>query len=204
MDVKWRFGLRLHEIRLMNDQKLDVATNRKAEKYSLKEQVLRVLWGFATLFFRFSPRISFGWRSFLLRQFGATVGKHVHIYNSATIYMPWNLEIGDWSSISEHVYIYNLGKVCIGKKTTVSHRAHICAGTHDYTRPDLRLQKPPIVISDQAWVCSDAFVGPGVVIGEGAIVGARAVVTKDVASWTVVAGNPARFIKNRIIINHEK
>ena len=59
------------------------------------------------------------------------------------------------------------------------------------------LLKPPIGIGDQAWICADAFVGPGVVVGEGAVVGARAVVTKNVEPWTVVAGNPARFIKKR-------
>ena len=59
--------------------------------------------------------------------------------------------------------------------------------------------KPPIEVRDQAWVCADAFVGPGVVVGEGAVAGARAVVTKNVEPWTVVAGNPARFLKARRI-----
>jgi putative colanic acid biosynthesis acetyltransferase WcaF len=60
------------------------------------------------------------------------------------------------------------------------------------------LLKPPIHIADDAWICADAFLGPGVTIGEGAIVGARAVVTKNVAPWTVVVGNPAKFVKNRV------
>jgi putative colanic acid biosynthesis acetyltransferase WcaF len=159
--------------------------------------LFRILWGFFYIFFRFSPRTFFGWRCFLLRSLGAKIGDNVHIYASATIYMPWNLEIGDWSSIGEHAFIYNLGKVTIGSKSTISHRAHLCAGTHDYSDPTLPLIKPPITICDQAWICADAFVGPDVTVGEGAVVGARAVVTKDVAPWTVVAGNPAKFIKNR-------
>jgi putative colanic acid biosynthesis acetyltransferase WcaF len=183
---------------------LNINSNRKAVKYSRREMILRVLWCPGRLVFRFSPRVYFGWRRFLLRIFGARVGNEVHIYNSAVIYMPWNLEIGDWSSIGEHVYVYNLGTVRIGKKATISHRAHICAGTHDYTRPDLPLQKPPIAIFDQAWVCADAFVGPGVVIGEGAVIGARAVVTKDVPPWTVVVGNPARVVKKRLLVKYEK
>jgi putative colanic acid biosynthesis acetyltransferase WcaF len=182
---------------------LNISENRKAIKYSFRENLLRVLWWLFLPLFRNSPRIFFGWRSFLLRIFGANVGEYVHIYNSAIIYMPWNLEIGDWSSIGEHAYIYNLGKVRIGRETTISHRAHLCAGTHDYTRSDLPLQKPPITILDQAWVCADAFVGPGVVVGKGAIVGARAVVTKDVPPWMVVAGNPARIIKERTSIKYE-
>lgn len=113
--------------------------------------------------------------------------------------MPWNLEIGSWSSIGKYAFIYNLGKISIGDKVTVSHRAHLCAGTHDYNDPTLPLRKPPIIICDQAWVCADAFIGPGVVVGEGCVVGARAVVTKDTSPWTVVAGNPAIFIKDRRI-----
>lgn len=176
---------------------LDVEANRRARKYSAKEQLLRIFWNIATPFFRYSPRIFFGWRSFILRLFGAKVGQEVHIYSSATIYMPWNLIIGDQSSIGEDAYIYNLGRITIGNRTTVSQRAHLCAGTHDFTDPSLPLLKPSIVIEDFGWICADAFVGPGVIVGEGAIVGARAVVTKDVESWAIVAGNPARFIKRR-------
>lgn len=161
--------------------------------------VLRVLWAMVHPFFRFSPRIFFSWRCFLLRRFGAKVGKAVHIYNSATIYMPWNLEMGDWSSIGEHAFIYNLGKVIIGSRVTISHMTHLCAGTHDYENKILPLLKLPIVIKDYAWICADAFIGPGVTIGEGAVVGARAVVVKDVEPWSVVAGNPAVFIKKRVL-----
>lgn len=180
-------------------EKLDIAANRTSAKYSRGEMALRLMWGFGALLFRFSPRPCFGWRRLVLRCFGAKVGNHVHIYNSAIVYFPWNLEIGDWSSIGEWALIYNLGPVKIGKLTTVSHRAHLCAGTHDYLLSDLPLLKPPISIGDQAWICADAFVGPGVTVGEGAVVGARAVVMKDVGPWIVVAGNPAKTIKKRIL-----
>lgn len=99
--------------------------------------------------------------------------------------------------------IYNLGKITLGQRVTVSHGAHLCAGTHDYARADFPLLKLPIVIQDQSWVCADAFVGPNVTISEGAVVGARAVVTKNVMPWTVVAGNPAQFIKKREILGRE-
>lgn len=183
----------------MDGYGLDIRANRGAVKYSRNEQVRRVLWSLAKPFFRFSPRICFGWRRFLLRLFGAKVGQDVNIYNSAIIYMPWNLTIGDHSSIGEWALIYNLGSVTIGSKSTISQRVHICAGSHDFIDPALTLLKPPILIKDQVWVCADAFVGPGVTIDEGAIVGARAVVVKDVETWTIVAGNPAKYIKDRLM-----
>jgi len=178
---------------------LDIQSNRAEQKYTAAAQFRRVLWGAGKLFFRFSPRPCFGWRRFVLRGFGAKIGRQVHTYPSTRIYFPWNLAVGDWSAIGEDAFIYNLGQVTLGERVTVSHRAHLCAGTHDYTRTDLPLLKPPIEIGNQAWICADAFVGPGVVIGEGAVVGARAVVTKNVEPWTVVAGNPARVVKQREI-----
>ena len=178
---------------------LDISSNRTAQKYTAGEQFRRVLWGIGKLVFRFSPRPCFGWRRFVLRCFGAKIGAHVHTYPSTRVYFPWNLTVGAWSAIGEDAFIYNLGPVTIGRKVTISHRAHLCAGTHDYTKPDLPLLKPPIEIKDQAWICAEAFVGPGVSVGEGAVVGARAVVMKNVEPWTVVAGNPACEIKKRIL-----
>ena len=178
---------------------LNISKNRETAKYSYSELSARILWGVIKIFFRLSPRPFFIWRVTLLRLFGAKIGRNVHIYSSSDIYFPWNLEVGDWSSIGENVLIYNLEKVVIGSKTTISHRAHICAGTHDYTDPVLPLKKIPIHIADQVWVCADSFIGPGVHVGEGAVVGARAVVIKDVEEWTVVAGNPAKPIKTRYL-----
>jgi len=176
---------------------LDIKENRAEQKYSLRIQIMRVAWAVGKLLFRIVPRPFYAPRRGLLRLFGAKVGRHVNISNTATVYFPWNLEVGDWSGIGEHAYIYNLGKVSIGEKTTISQRTHLCAGSHDYTDPTLPLLTPPISVGDQSWICADVFIGPGVTIGEGAVVGARSVVVKDVESWAVVAGNPARFIKKR-------
>lgn len=176
---------------------LEIAQNRAAQKYSGGEQFRRVLWGLGKLLFRFSPRPCFGWRRLVLRCFGAKIGRQVHFYPTTRIYFPWNLTVGDWSAIGEDALIYNLGPVTLGEKVTISHRAHLCAGTHDYRRSDMPLLKPPIEVKSQAWICADAFVGPGVMVGEGAVVGARAVVMKNVEPWTVVTGNPARVVKKR-------
>ncbi|MGC8495373.1 MAG: putative colanic acid biosynthesis acetyltransferase [Syntrophobacteraceae bacterium] len=185
-------------------QELNIRNNRGRREYPLNVMRRRVLWEVCRPAFRYSPRPAFGWRNMLLSLFGAQIGKHVHIYNSATIYMPWNLTIGDWSAIGEWVLVYNLGHTVMGSKTTISHRAHVCAGTHDYEDPDLPLVRERIEIGDQAWICADAFVGPGIKIGEGAIVGARAVAVKDIEPWAIVVGNPARQIGTRSLSRGEK
>lgn len=178
---------------------LDISSNRAERKYSMAEQLCRVLWGFGQLLFRWSPRPCFGWRRWILRCFGAKIGREVRVYGSTRIYFPWNLQADDWSSIGEWALIYNLGPVTIGRSASISHRAHLCAGTHDYTLATLPLLKLPIVIEAEAWICADAFVGPNVRVGRGAIVGAAAVVTRNVPEWTIVAGNPAREIKKRVL-----
>ena len=176
---------------------LNIEDNRNARKYSPKVQLMRVAWSVGRILFRLMPRPLYAPRRFLLRLYGAKVGNRVNVANTATIYFPWNLEIGDWSAIGEHAYIYNLGRISIGEKATVSQRAHLCAGTHDYSDPALPLLTPPIEIGDQVWICADAFVGPGVSVGDGAVVGACAVVTRNVDPWKVVAGNPAQVVKER-------
>lgn len=178
---------------------LDIQAARTARPYSNKEYAGRILWMLAWPLFRCSPRPLFGWRRMLLRCFGAQVGRQVHIYPSARIEIPWNLRIGDQASIGENVLVYSLGPVEIGSRTTVSHNAHLCAGSHDYRDPGLPLLRLPIRIGADAWICAQSFIGPGVIVGDGAVVGAGTVVTGDVEAWTVVAGNPARFLKRRVL-----
>lgn len=178
----------------MNTVNIDVFANRAARKYRPREQLGRILWSLCRPLFYLSPRPCFGWRRWLLRCFGARVGKGVHIYPSVRIYLPWELQIDDWSAIGDDALIYNLGRVRLGKSVTISYRAHVCAGSHDFSDPTLPLIRPPVTIEDQAWVGTDAFVGPGVTVGTRAIIGARAVVTQDVPQDWVVAGNPARQI----------
>ena len=105
--------------------------------------------------------------------------------------------MGDYACLAPQVDCYNTAMVEIGEHATVSQKSYLCASSHDISDPNHSLIVAPIIIGSQAWVAADAFVGMGVTIGEGAVVGARAVVTKDVEPWTVVAGNPARFIKKR-------
>jgi putative colanic acid biosynthesis acetyltransferase WcaF len=176
---------------------LDVAANRSAQKWTGKELLGRFLWSLAHPLFALSPRLLWGWRRMLLRLFGAQVGHEVHIYPSVCIAVPWNVSIGDGSAVGDRAILYSLGPIALGDRVTISQGAHLCAGTHDLSRPDRPLLKPPITVGDDAWICADAFVGPGVTVGHKAIVGARAVAMKDVAPGTTVVGNPARPLRER-------
>lgn len=177
--------------------RVDVATNRAARKWTRWEQTGRVLWALATPLFRLSPRPFWGWRRAMLRAFGARVGCDVHIYPTVRITIPWNLALGDGCAVGDRAILYALGPIQIGPRATVSQYAHLCAGSHDLTRPDRPLTKPPIDIGADAWIAADAFVGPGVAVGNGAVVGARAVVMKNVPPGQVVAGNPAHTLRRK-------
>jgi putative colanic acid biosynthesis acetyltransferase WcaF len=166
--------------------------------YSTREKAARVLWAFvqATLF-RSSFHSWYGWRRSILAAFGARLDPVVRIRRTVRIECPWNLSVGHDSAIGDRVMLYCLGPVSIGARVTISQGAHLCAGTHDFTRRSLPLERPPIEIGDDAWICADAFVGPRVTVGAGAILGARSVAMRSLEPWTIYAGNPATAVRPR-------
>jgi putative colanic acid biosynthesis acetyltransferase WcaF len=157
-----------------------------------------VLWVIVwTLLFRPTPKPLARWRLWLLRCFGARVRGRPFVDASAVIKMPWNLEIEDRACLGPRSEVYNLGRVILRERCTLAQQAYLCAGTHDFSVPNLPMIVGTIEVGADAFICARAFVLPGIVVGAGAIVGACAVVTKDVDPWTVVAGNPARPIGRR-------
>lgn len=168
---------------------------------NLKNQMARFTWNFVwCLFARPIPRrLLNGWKLALLRIFGAKVHKHSVVYSSAKIYMPWNLEMDEFSILGAEVDCYNVTKIKIGANAIVSQKTFLCSASHDFLKRDMPLITAPIIIEDQAWIAADVFIGMGVTIGQGAVVGARSSVFKDVEPWTVVGGNPAKFIRKRAI-----
>jgi putative colanic acid biosynthesis acetyltransferase WcaF len=163
-------------------------------------KLYRLLWAvFSFLFFRWSPWFLFGWRRYILRLFGARIGRNVVVYPSVKIWAPCNLIIGDNSCLSHNVDCYNQGIIRIGKNSVVSQRSFLCSATHDYSKYSLPLIVKNITIGDFVWICAEAFIGPSVFLQDGCVVGARAVVVKDVNSYCIVAGNPAVFVRKRHI-----
>ncbi|MDN3688864.1 WcaF family extracellular polysaccharide biosynthesis acetyltransferase [Cyclobacterium jeungdonense] len=166
--------------------------------FSLKNRIGRGVWGIAyQIFFRLSPKPFHAWRAMILRLFRAKVGAGVHVYPKVKIWAPWNLELGNQCGIANEVILYSQGKIRIGDSAVISQGAHLCAGTHDYTKSSFPLVTKPIKIGDHAWIAAEAFIHPGVTIGEGCVIGARSVVTKDMPSWMVCTGHPCIPLKNR-------
>lgn len=166
--------------------------------FSLSNRVARLGWAATGIFFKWSPRPMHGWRSFMLRCFGAKVGRGVHVYPGVKIWAPWNLVLDDECGIASGVILYSQDKITVGRRAVISQGTHICTGTHDYQQKGFPLIKKPIFIGDQAWIAADSFIHPGVKIGEGCVIGARSVVHRDMPEWTICAGHPCKPIKPRL------
>ena len=174
-------------------------------RHSLKSKIGRVVWNVTwTLLARWTPNyptaIVDRWRVFLLRLFGAKIGKRCVVKSSAKIWQPRNLTMGDYATISHNVDCYNVAPIIIGDNVSVSQGVKLCTASHDISSPIMELTYKSITIGANAWVAGWSIILPGVTIGEGAVVAAGSVVTHDVAPWTVVGGNPAKFIKARELI----
>lgn len=170
-------------------------------RLSVQNRVGRALWMLCSFFFfrPFAGRVFNRWRIFLLRRFGAQIGKNCQVYATVRIWAPWNLTLGDYVALGPRCECYSADKITIGSMVTVSQDAYLCTASHDIGSIMKPLITKPIVIESYCWVCARVFVGPGVVMHEGSVAGACAVVTKSAEPWSVVGGNPAKVIKKRVI-----
>jgi putative colanic acid biosynthesis acetyltransferase WcaF len=177
--------------RLLADPYLRPMTSRRS-------RVTRGLWLLVwAMFGRHSPRPAFAWRAALLRLFGARLGSNCHVYPRAAVWAPWNLVCADAVAIADGAVIYNAARISLGSHCVISQDAYLCGATHALDDPAFTWQARPIEIGAYAWICARASVGPGVRVGDGAVLGLGAVTARDLAPWTVHAGNPAREIRPR-------
>lgn len=167
--------------------------------HGFKNQLVRLVWTLTwTLLARWTPRFVLNrYRAGILRLFGARLGTKCRLTASMEVWIPSRLFVGSHVWIDRNVNLYDVDRITIGDNAIISDGAYICTATHDVTSRTFALVTAPVTIKSSAWIAAKAIVLPGVTIGEGAVVGASAVVTKDVAPWTIVAGNPARVIGKR-------
>lgn len=158
---------------------------------------VQVWWLIDATLFRWSPQAFYGWRRWILRCFGARIGKGVLVRPSVRITYPWKVQIGDFSWIGDDVVLYSLGTIFIGSHSVVSQRSYLCTGSHDYSSIRFDIFSKPIHVGSEVWVAADVFVGPGVEIGDGTVVTARSSVTRSLPAGVVAAGEPAHRIRER-------
>jgi putative colanic acid biosynthesis acetyltransferase WcaF len=197
-DSSGRVDKHLAPTAMVNAEVMSPNQRFRPSPHGKRQQIKRWLWSIAWACFGcISPRMCHRWRSLVLRQFGAVVGRGAHAYPSCRIWAPWNLVLKEHSCLGDRVDCYSVDRIVIGEFAVVSQDVVLCTASHDHNSPEFPLITKPIEIGAHAWIAAGAFIGPGIVVGEGAVVGARAVVTKDVKPWVIVAGNPARVIGER-------
>ncbi|WP_405380797.1 putative colanic acid biosynthesis acetyltransferase [Maribacter sp. LLG6340-A2] len=180
---------------MVDDSEILVYSNKLGKKH----QLIRLVWNIVWIIFArpFPRRIGNKWNLILLRFFGAKIDSSAVVYSSCKVYLPSNLVMKANSCLGPEVNCYNVDKVTIGLNVTISQRVFICGASHDIRKKEHPLITAPINFKDNSWVGAEAFIGMGVSIGKGAVVGARAAVFKNVDDWSVVGGNPAKFLKKR-------
>lgn len=136
-------------------------------------------------------------RKWFYQIMGAKIGKNCFPCRRVEILLPKGLEIGDGVGIGWFAELDARGGIKVGHDTNISSHVKLITGSHDINDPDFTADFLPIHIGHHCWIGTGATVLQGVKIGDGAVVAAGAVVTKDVESWTVVGGVPAKTITKR-------
>lgn len=176
----------------------DLKNFKVPKKFRGKSKIVVQLWWIIQdTLFAWSPQFLYGWRRFLLRVFGAKIGKGVLIRSTVKITYPWNIEIGDYCWIGEENVLYSLGKITIGNNVALAHKVYINTGGHDYKKISFDIFAEPVVIEDQCWITNDVYIAPGVTVGKGSVIAARSSVLKNISEGKIYAGTPAKEIKNR-------
>lgn len=160
-------------------------------------------WYFVSLFIFRSGLVPFSnVLVFILRLFGARIGKEVRIKPHIYIRYPWKLRIGDRSWLAD-CYIDNLDQVIIGSDVCISQHAMLITGNHNYGVPDFNLLTSPILIEDGVWICAGAIVAPGVTISSHAVLSIGSVATRNLQAYTICRGDPAVPVKKRQILSRQ-
>jgi len=138
---------------------------------------------------------------FWLRCFGAKIGCDVVVKPHVKITFPWKLSVGDHVWLGEECWLLNLEQIIIGDHVCISQRTFLCTGNHDYKSTTFDLIVKPINVEAGAWIGASSLVGPGVTVGSHAVLTAGSVATDNLQAFGIYRGNPAVFIKERVIVS---
>lgn len=159
------------------------------------------VWHWINVLFFISPFCpSSGIRCFLLRLFGAKIGKGVIISKpGVNIKFPWRLIIGDHVWVGENAWIYNLDKVVIGNHVNIAQGAMILTGNHNYKSVEFETIHGPVTIEDGVFIGAKAIVCPHVTCKSHSVLAAGSVATGTLKAYGIYMGVPAEYKKERII-----
>lgn len=176
-----------------------IQTNSMPINSKLKNMLWRII---NVTIFRLTPSKFSLFRKFrvmLLKIFGAHIDWNVSIHPFANIDYPWNLEMRNRSSLGEKCWVYAMDHIFIDEFTCIGKDVYLLTGSHDIESSNFKLITKPITIGKGCWIATAAIILTGIEIGNYCVVAASSVVCKNVINYSVMGGNPAKFIKERII-----
>ncbi|MBT5716776.1 MAG: hypothetical protein HOI70_07680 [Opitutae bacterium] len=166
----------------------------------MKVHILLSIWRLTwILLCAWTPKHLNPWRLLILRTFGAKVLGVPFVHQSVQIRIPWHLTLHHRACLGERVQVYSLGEIEVHQNATIAQEAYLCTGTHDFNNPAFQLITKKITIGENTFIGARAMILPGISVHKNAVVGAQSVVSKDVATNQIVAGNPAREVGKRTI-----
>lgn len=164
----------------------------------VNRRIISILLDFILMLLRWVGHIpSHNFRKICYQINGMHIGKGSTIHMWASFYDPRYIEIGEDTIIGDHAFLDGRDKIIIGNHVDIASSVMIYNGKHDYESEDFHPVFSQVVIEDYVFIGPRVIVQPGVKIGKGAIVAAGAIVTRDVPSFTIVGGVPAKIIGER-------
>ncbi len=180
--------------------KVDLSSFSAADFDRGASRATEFLWLLVSLgLFQFCPLKLSALKSWVLRRFGARVGREVVIKPNVKITFLWKLVLGDHVWLGEECWLLNFDRIVLEDHVCISQRAFLCTGNHDYKSPGFDLIVRPIVVQSGSWIGASAIVGPGVTVGSHAVLNAGSVASKNLQPYGIYRGNPAVLVKERVI-----
>lgn len=167
--------------------------------YIIFEDLLH--WGWQRyMLYEISTLPSHHIRKWIYKGLGAKIGPNVVFHYKTELRNPTNLIVGGGTIIGDNALLDARNCIFLGENVNISSNVSIYTEQHNYRDPEFRSiddYDKTVYIGNRVWLGSNVIVLPGVSIGEGAVCCAGCVVTKDVEPYSVVAGIPAKKVRER-------